>query len=261
MNTYQEKYVSNFMVDKPEQIRAKTQRLTQYMVQTFIESNFAEINGLLQGTKVMDYTIQGYLQDVKLDIEEKQMLVEAGYNSALLDVMRLYIEKLYAKEEIHKIKTSYRDRVLHILDKRGSLLHKDLASELMVSASGLTAIIRQMNATSVKLIHVEEFSKFKVYSLTPIARRYIKNCMQDCPDDRGTGKPNIHEKSELMKVGTADHRFDGQALSSVQMVPFYYSKHDKQKEIYQICEQDIHQNRQNTPKFSSFCYIYELKHA
>jgi len=186
MDTYQEKYTSNFMVDKPEEIRKKTQRLLKALAETLAESNFAEMNHLLQETKPMGYSIQGYLEKLQLAKQEKDMLMHAGYNSALLDMMRLYTANLSAQEEIQKVTTKYRDMILRILARRGTLLHKDLAAELMTSPNNLTAVIKQMNATSVPLIHTEVFSKFKAYSLTPAARQYIEKQM---PSPRPSPKP------------------------------------------------------------------------
>ncbi len=184
MDNYQEKYTSDFLTDKPEKIRKTTQRLTKALAAALTESNFTELNHLLKETKPMSYSIQGYLEDLPLPKHDKDKLMQAGYNSALLDIMRLYTASLYAQEEIKKVTTKYRDVILRILEKRGTLLHKDLAAELMTTPNNLTAVIKQMNAASVKLIHVEIFSKFKAYSLTPAARQYIEKCMPDTPGRR-----------------------------------------------------------------------------
>ena len=86
--------------------------------------------------------------------------------------MQIYLNKVSAQKEIDKIKTKYKDDVLRILMKNRIMFHKDLAGALGVSPSGLNAIIKQMNASSVKLINTDNASKFKLYSLTPVAYQY-----------------------------------------------------------------------------------------
>lgn len=260
MNTYQEKYASNFMVDEPEKIREKTQRLIKMLTETLTEENFTEIDHLLQETKPMSYSIQRYLEKLQLEKNEKDMLMHAGYNSALLDMMRLYTAKLYAQEEIQKVTTKYRDTILRILDKRGTLLHKDLAVELMTTPNNLTAIIKQMNATSVKLIHVEEFSKFKAYSLTPIARQYIEKRMPDTPIDR---------KSNRIPVGyvvvgqktiavSPDGRFDEMNMQK-KILPFNGHKYNKKTSL--LSEKGDSKQRPNQHKFTCVADTYSMKKA
>lgn len=124
----------------------------------------------------MRYSAQGYLEESKVAKDEKETLVQAGYQCALMDVMQMYLEHLNTQYDIQKISTKYRDEVLSVLAKRGTMLHGDLASAIEVSASGLNAVIKRMNATPVKLVSVEEVSKYKLYSITPIAYKYITEC-------------------------------------------------------------------------------------
>ena len=55
------------------------------------------------------------------------------------------------------------------------MFHKDLANAIGVSPSGLNAVIKQMNAYPVKTINIQDVSKYKLYSMTPVAYRY---CMK-----------------------------------------------------------------------------------
>lgn len=232
MSKYQDKYVSNFFADESENIQEKTQDLAKLLVELMVEANFSEINCLLQETKVMSYSIQGYIESLKLADKEKDMLLHAGYNSALLDLMRLYTKKLYVQEEINRIKTGYKDKVLRILDKRGTLLHKDLAGELKVTPSGLTAIIKQMNATSVKLINTEEFSKFKMYSLTAIARYYIEKSMSDKTDGYIQNQRYLHYRFEQEKINDSTNRLDGQEMQRTQQLVTPNHKYDQAKGVF-----------------------------
>lgn len=179
MGTYKEEFAFNFFVDDPKEIKQGTQRMVRVLMDYIAESNFTAINELLQAGKQMRYSIQGYEEDVNTSEEIKTMLTSAGYTSALLDAMQLYVDKANAQNEILKVKTKYRDAVLRALAKRGTLLHGDLASVISVSPSQLNAIIKQMNETSVKLVNVEEISKYKLYSITPVAYKYIMKQEQE----------------------------------------------------------------------------------
>ena len=259
MNTYQEKYVSNFMVVEPEEIRKKTQRLIKTLAETLAETDFTEINRLLQETKSMSYSIQGYLESLQLTKPERDMLMHAGYNSALLDMMRLYTASLYAQEEIQKVKTKYRDMILRILDRRGTLLHKDLAAELMTTPNNLTAIIKQMNATPVKLIHVEVFSKFKAYSLTPVARQYIEKSMQNTPVKRKPRQRSSDYNAEIEVMDVPpDGRFDEQDLRN-DILPFRGKKYNKK--IFILSEKKRQTMRTGSHKFTFDPDTYNTKRA
>lgn len=177
MGKYFEKYVYDFLEADSKKVKEQTQQLIKKMMELMVESDFNEIEQLLNDCKVMRYKIQGYLEETKSDSEEKNMLTNVGYTMALIDAMQLYKEKVYMQYEIQKVNTKYRDILLRILAERGTLLHKDLAICLGVSPSGLNAIIKQMNATSVKLINVETVSKYKMYSITAIALKYINKCL------------------------------------------------------------------------------------
>lgn len=259
MNTYQEKYVSNFMVDDSKKIQEKTQRLIKALAKTLTETDFTEIDHLLQETKPMGYSIQGYLERLHLAKCERDMLMHAGYNSALLDMMRLYTANLYAQEEIQKITTKYRDMILRILAKRGVLLHKDLAVELMTTPNNLTAVIKQMNATAVKLIHIEEFSKFKAYSLTPIARQYIEKRMPNTPiDQKPKQKPAGYVVEQKVIDILPDGRFDELDMQN-KILPFKGDKYNRK--ISALSEKGHPVQRTSSHKFVSGSDVYDPRRA
>lgn len=173
MGKQEREYAFNFFLDPPQKIKQGTQRMIRAMVDHMVDADYVEVGKMLQESKHMRYSIQGYEEATAISGETKAMLVNAGYASAVLDAMQLYAEKMEAQNEILKVNTKYRDTLLRILAKRGTLLHRDLASALGVSPSGLSAIITQMNATSVKLVNVEAISKYTLYSITPVAYKYI----------------------------------------------------------------------------------------
>ncbi|MBP3505400.1 MAG: hypothetical protein J6K43_03250 [Lachnospiraceae bacterium] len=173
MGTYQGRYAFNFFKASQKEMQVKIQSFAQKVIKLLIEANYREISTLFQECKSIRYSAQGYLEESKIAKEEKETLVNVGYVNAMLDVMQIYLKDLNVQSEIQQINTKYRDEILSVLSKRGTMLHGDLASALGVSASGLNAIIKKMNGTSVKLIRVEEVSKYKLYSITPAAYSYI----------------------------------------------------------------------------------------
>lgn len=186
---YQEVW-SNFFEDKQVDVQSKTARLAKWLADMIVENDFASINELYASTKKMKYSAQGYLESIGDIGGSKEKVVCVGYIYALIDMMQQYTEKLHVENEIYSIKTKYRDSVLYIIAKKGSVMHKDLASALGISSSSLNAVIKHINATSVKLINVSEVSKYKLYSLTPTALQYVtKNHNNDYfPGQKGLNK-------------------------------------------------------------------------
>ncbi len=179
MNTGKDQTIVNYFTDDVREIRKKTQRLIKKSIGLFAEGEFDDVKDLLEMSKTMRYSIQAYIESLDMEHDEKDKLVQAGYVSAIIDSMQLYIDELKVQKEVQSISTRYKEQLLYILKNRGTLLHKDLAAELRVSDSGLTPIIKKMNSTSVKLVNVEEISKYKLYSLTPIANQYIAKQLSD----------------------------------------------------------------------------------
>lgn len=271
MNTNIEKdnYFSNFSVDCPDKIRVKTQDFIRKVTDTMSESSFDGIYDLFLETKFMSYSIQGYMDNSNTDDTTKKMLFYSGYNSALIDLLRIYSAKMHTQVEIRNIKTSYRDNLLQTLNKRGSLLHKDLAMELMVSPSGLTAIIKQMNATSVRLINIEKISKFKIYSLTPIGRQYIQS-LSPSPTKPMNKTPSGFT-ADRSRISTSDKRFK---IPEIVPEPYIQLNSDWQNKARKsipenIFQTDIHTfnrpkrkgNKNCHQKFNSSTCLLNIKRA
>lgn len=197
MGTYREKYVFNFFRASQEEMREKVQGLARKLVEILILANFGEMSMLFEECKSIRYSAQGYLEDSKVAENEKKTLVQAGYECALMDVAQMYLERLKAQNEVLQISTKYKDEILSVLAKRGTMMHGDLASAIEVSASGLNAIIKRMNATPVKLVNVEEVSKYKLYSITPIAYKYITERKPELTIQIEMGRSFEKEQREL----------------------------------------------------------------
>lgn len=186
MNTQNNQYISNFFADNANEVKRKTQTLIKKVIGLFAEEKFDDVKILLKDVYPMKYSIQECIGSMEIEESKKDMLFQAGYNSAIIDGMQLYTNEVNIQKEVQKIPTQYKDVLLCTLKKRGTLLHKDLAAELGVSSSGLTDIVKKMNSTSVKIINVEEVSKYKLYSLTPAANRYVVKNMLDMPKSNKT---------------------------------------------------------------------------
>lgn len=186
MDTKRDQTTVDFFADDIREISKKTQKLIKKSIGLFAEGEFDEVRDLLEDSKVMRYSVQAYIESLAIENQEKDMLVQAGYVSAVIDSMQLYIDELKVEKEVQKIPTRYKEELLCILKKRGTLLHKDLAAELRVSDNGLTPIIKKMNSTSVRLINVEEISKYKLYSLTPVANQYVVKRLLNKPKNDKT---------------------------------------------------------------------------
>lgn len=186
MATYKGKYVFNFFKSSQKEMQEKLQGLVKRIVKLLMDANYREMERLFEECKPVRYSAQGYVEESKIPNDEKKTLVNAGYAYGILDVMQMYLKELNVQNEIQQVKTKYKDEIITVLSKTGTMLHGDLASAIGVSASGLNAVIKKMNATSVKLIHVEEVSKYKLYSVTPAAYNYII-----------TNNPNVQVECEL----------------------------------------------------------------
>lgn len=227
MTTQINQFVSNFFVDNIATVRSKSQRLMKTFVDLVSEAETDEIAALVEVSKPMRYSIQACIETTKAENESKEILVQAGYNSALIDAMQLYTNQISIQKQIQNIPTQYKDDLLHILKARGTLLHKDLASELGVSPSELTAIIKKMNSTSKKLINIEPVSKFKLYSLTPIANQYIVKHMPDRAPTH-TRVPRMQfEKGTYEGVQVCLPNFDNRSVVQTQMSSYYVMKNRK----------------------------------
>lgn len=211
---------SNFYTDDLRVIQKNNQRLLSVLADLFVDADYKGVNDIWSAIKHTKYSIQGYLEMADCSEEVRDKVYDAGYAAALIDLSKLYVKRSITDADIAGIKTGYKERILSILFERGTLLHKELAAALDVSASGLNAIVKLMNGTSVKMINVEEVSKYKLYSLTPIAYKYIKE------NKAAARKPIVDNKTELeysqyfmlgLSAGVVSARYGGQKPS--ELVP------------------------------------------
>ncbi len=221
MEMYDDYRAVNFFKDDALEMRERIGNLSRIMMKFITESKFNEIERLFQECKAMRYSAQGYLEACTVPENEKAVLANAGYTRALMDIMQLYLNLCMLQNEIWQIKTKYKNEILSVLAQKGTLLHKDLACMIGVSASGLTAIIKQMNATRVKTINVEEVSKFKLYSITPAAYKYIMQNMPDLPRDEyeNRQKENYYRDLVAIKKKMEGMRMDNRENGKTEQYP------------------------------------------
>ena len=172
----QEKILFNYFSDDIETIEIKIRGMIKKIAILLTESKVEQLKELWLKNKFIRNVGQAYLQEIKIEEDTKRYIMSIGYANALFDLMQLYMDKVSDVREIEQIKTKYRDAIFEILAQRKIVMHKELAKELGVSASGLNDIIKHMNASKTQLVHIEQVSKYKFYSLTSIAYQYyIRN--------------------------------------------------------------------------------------
>lgn len=221
-----EQFTFDFFSEELEDIADKNRKLSRQLVRLLLETNDTAIAMLQQQSKNIRYSVQGYLEELDVPNNERQMVFNAGYVSALVDIMQLYTEEIHVHKEIFKVNTKYRDDVLRILADRGPMLHRDLAVALKISASGLTAVIKQLNGTDVKLVNVEVFSKYKLYSITPRAYKYIKN--------RNSGKKVFRVNDAAVKKNTCFTDENKTDVISRELLRIIQEREEDSKEKLQL---------------------------
>lgn len=175
----------NFFADAVSKIELKMQQFLEKIIEILISSEAAELNRILNEMKSIKYSGQGYMESLEDSDENYRKVFDIGYLHALFDLADLYERSTNAEREIDKIRTGYRDEIFFYLSRRITLFHKELASLLQVSPSGLNAIIKLMNAEGVKTVNIEKVSKYTVYSLTPAAYQYaLKRKICDYHQDK-----------------------------------------------------------------------------
>lgn len=170
-------YLLNFFKDDSTQLRRKNRIFMKDVFERVMARDRESIERLYLESSGTRYSIQGYLESVSSEVADSDRIVAAGYAAAIEDFMQLFLQRKDVDESIKRIRTSYKHKILCILKERGSILHKDLAAEINVSPSGLNAIIKMMHETDIQLINIDKVSKYKIYSLTPIAYQYL--CQKD----------------------------------------------------------------------------------
>lgn len=191
--TYQ-KVAVNFFADEVKVLEAKIKSIARNLANLIAESDLPEIKVYYQTIKSGRYSGQAYLQETDVKESTRKTIYDIGYMDALLDLAQLYLEKLSEIKEIDGIKTKYKDEILLILMDKRIMFHKDLAGAIGVSPSGLNAVIKQMNASSVRLINVESVSKFKLYSLTPAGYRYCLKLEKEKREEKEKDQFRFQEK-------------------------------------------------------------------
>lgn len=206
-----QKWTFNFFVDKEKDLDEKIRSVVRIFMNLIIESEYKEIDTFYKTIKPAKNSGQAYLQELEIEEYIKKKIYDIGYSTALLDSMQLYLEKVSVQREIDGIKTKYKNDIILILMKNRIMFHKDLAGTIGVSPSGLNAVIKQMNASPVKLINVDQISKFKLYSLTPAAYQYGLKIHKEKIEAKKK------KKKQPMRIGTGANRKAGFNIEIVEM--------------------------------------------
>lgn len=197
-------YLLNFFKDDSTQLRRKNRIFMKDVFERVMALDRESIERLYLESSGTRYSIQGYLESVSGEVADSDRIVAAGYTTAIEDFMQLFLQRKDVDESIKRIRTSYKHKILCILKERGSILHKDLAAEIDVSPSGLNAIIKMMHETDIQLINIDKVSKYKIYSLTPIAYQYLsqKDAVKETGNQRK--KATVKETGNQRKKATVE---------------------------------------------------------
>lgn len=146
----------------------KIRKLVKQLVEILIKSDDKALKALLLQNRANQYLVQSYMEKVVIS-ENRKMIFNCGYVSALIDVMDLYIKKL----QMYNI-VMQEEKIFSILAREGTILDKDLATILKISCEILEKQISKINCTDKKLINIDQFGKRKLYSIVPDVYKCIK---------------------------------------------------------------------------------------
>ena len=79
------------------------------------------------------------------------------------------------KQTIFDLKQKYKDVVLFEIYVSGMMLHTVLSHRIIVSKSGLNAIIKKLNDAETPPIHISRQGKFTLYSLEEAGKEYVRD--------------------------------------------------------------------------------------
>lgn len=82
--------------------------------------------------------------------------------------------ELAEKQTIYNLKQKYKDAVLFEIFEDEDMLHSVLSHRVLVSASGLNAIIKRLNEAEPSPIKMERQGKFTIYSLEDSGKEYVR---------------------------------------------------------------------------------------
>lgn len=166
------KWNINFFLDAAEKIEVKMQQFVEKFIEILVFSKTDELKSAITALKSVKYSGQAFIESLETWDEQYRRVFDVGYLHALFDMIDLYEKSIHVEREIDKIRTGYRDEIFYFLSRRTTLFHKELASLLRLTPSGLNAVIKLMNAEGIKTVNAEKVSKYTVYSLTPAAYQY-----------------------------------------------------------------------------------------
>lgn len=83
-------------------------------------------------------------------------------------------DTIESNESISNLKQKYKDSVLLEIFQMGRIPHSVLSDRILISTSGLTAVIKKLNEARPAPICVDNQGKFRFYSLKKSAEEYVK---------------------------------------------------------------------------------------
>lgn len=157
--------------------------------------------------------------------------------------------ELAEKQTIYNLKQKYKDAVLFELFEDEDMLHSVLSHRVLVSASGLNAIIKRLNEADPSPIKMERQGKFTIYSLEDPGKEYVrKELLQKIVLSEHDEK-SVHNIYKLLNVfkdqnpetwvdklekileGGGNQNEDEEGIGFIKELSKYYSRYNKGAEI------------------------------
>lgn len=105
-----------------------------------------------------------WLQDMELDEDQKSYV--SGYMDCMEEEQKKEVTEEVMQDQINNVRSKYCEPIINALEEEGNLYHGDLADKIGLSPSGLNAIIKKMQESSISLIQTNQIGKYKIYSLS-----------------------------------------------------------------------------------------------
>lgn len=123
----------------------------------------------------------------KMALDSKQEQFVRGYLCAQQNETEDYeTDDEEIRRQILQVRSKYCDPILKLLFQEKELYHGDLADNLKMSPSGLTAIIKKMMEQEPPIIEMTQIGKYTIYNLPDRVRRYMER-RDGYKDSKATG--------------------------------------------------------------------------
>jgi DNA-binding MarR family transcriptional regulator len=171
-NQYKNLFI-NYSKCELKEAKIQSVKLEKMIAELFTNSDFEQLNDLLQSTRGMKQVGQQFLK-TKDKNDYSEFCYVIGYVNALINITERLSDNYNRNNDIKNINTKHKDDIIRLLYKNKHFYHNELAEKVGISPSGLTAVIKKINQCRYPVIQVQKNSKFTLYSLTIDGYNYAK---------------------------------------------------------------------------------------